>query len=362
LSAAGMIALTFSHGSVFILAGMGVPLLITSVCKREKNMISSLGTVFGFWGITFLFWYLISYRGMFANPVFEQSTAQFFLPVNFWTAAGRLWLAENLLGVFRNPLDLSPPLFAALLFIVGVVNLGRKNPQKTWMLILPIVLALTASGWKKFPFHGRFLVFYLPVLIIFVANGIFYLSHWRKRFIPVLSYAFAVLLFIHPGKVTGQHFLKGYGNEELRPLMSHLKKHAKPGDAVYVIDQAHFAYLYYLGYFHFGERFDKFGRFSNDIFSKEKDPHLLMFYHHPRFNKEGNYAGPLQYTDIEKIYHDSPHVFSDNPRTWFVFSHAKDRGPKEFVLDYLRRHGIQKEIREEKGAALYLYDLSGTLP
>lgn len=65
----------------------------------------------------------------------------------------------------------------------------------------------------------------------------------------------------------------------------------------------------------------------------------------------------LQAKAPNKIYQDTAEKFRNNKKTWLLLSHA--RAPLlKFLLDLLDRQGTRIESFEQKGAAIYLYDLS----
>src|SRR5437764_275507 len=60
---------------------------------------------------------------------------------------------------------------AAVLFVVGVVAIGRQRWPVALALVVPGLLALLASGLHKYPFAGRLLLFLVPLMLLPVARG-----------------------------------------------------------------------------------------------------------------------------------------------------------------------------------------------
>jgi hypothetical protein len=83
------------------------------------------------------------------------------------------------------------------------------------MLILPIALALLASGLRKYPFHGRIILFLVPALLLLIANGLDGVAARldRRRIFPIL----ATLLLIYPCLSTSY----GVATTHLRDFTSH---------------------------------------------------------------------------------------------------------------------------------------------
>ena len=96
-------------------------------------------------------------------------------PRSAWDAT---WALRRFAYLFVNPLDFETPLGPTLsalvplwLFVVGCVSLGRRDGRCLAMLALPSGFALLAAYLRVYPFHGRLVLFLVPSLLLFVAEG-----------------------------------------------------------------------------------------------------------------------------------------------------------------------------------------------
>ena len=92
------------------------------------------------------------------------------------------------------------PLLAVGLFAIGVASLGsKKNRFAVMTLLVPIVLAMMASALRRFPFHGRLLVYLVPMFVLPMAEGISVIGRYLGRALMVL----VALALILPPTVRG---------------------------------------------------------------------------------------------------------------------------------------------------------------
>ena len=202
LAAVGAATVWFSHPSVFVLAGVGTILLVSGVAERGwKGALipSALGLV---WGASFAAVYAISMdqlghrRDMWGFWAFAFPPMP---PTSLWDAT---WVPRRFLYLFVNPLNFETPLGARLsalpafgLFVAGCLSLAKRDKAHFGMLVLPIVFVLLASSLRLYPFHGRLVLFLVPSLLLFIAEG----AGWcRETFGGGAMWAFvlgALLLF-----------------------------------------------------------------------------------------------------------------------------------------------------------------------
>jgi hypothetical protein len=109
-----------------------------------------------------------------------------------------------LLEVFVNPLNLVVPLWPRAWVIVPLLLLaigGGSLLQRSWraglLLLLPIVLAVIASGLKQYPLHGRLILELVPALFLLIAEGTQGLGERVTRRSNVLYKAVLVLLLAY---------------------------------------------------------------------------------------------------------------------------------------------------------------------
>jgi len=65
-----------------------------------------------------------------------------------------------------------PSAFLALgLFLTGALVLGRNWPGGLYLVASPFLFTLMASALRQYPFHGRLLIFLVPMVHLLVAEG-----------------------------------------------------------------------------------------------------------------------------------------------------------------------------------------------
>jgi hypothetical protein len=164
-------------------------------------------------------------------------------------SAALVWPFKALGRVFRGTESAGlyyalRPLFMALM-AVGAVTMARRAPRSLLLLGVPVLLALLAGAARKYPFADRLVLFLIPNLLCFVAEGVgracWLASRWHARLsqlLPVVVYllaAFPMLQTTPP-----------YQMENMRPLLSRLHAARRPGDPLYVYYGGLPAYQYYV--------------------------------------------------------------------------------------------------------------------
>jgi hypothetical protein len=101
-----------------------------------------------------------------------------FVPRPIFSMDALEWLGGRLAFLFANPLDTWTPLgygasivVPIVLAVLGVFTLARRRPAAALDLIGPIAAALAAAASRRYPFHGRLLLFLVPCLLMLIAAG-----------------------------------------------------------------------------------------------------------------------------------------------------------------------------------------------
>ncbi len=202
LTAFGALGIWFAFPLVMVLAGVGTCLLVTLARARQwrKGLaVSAMGLA---WVASFGACFAVSQRILTREPFIWQwwDFAFLRLPPGSVEQAWRVCL--QFANVFINPASLLTPLglpatavLASTLFLVGMLALGRRWRGGVAVLIAPIVFAIGASVVRKYPFHGRLLLFLVPTIQLLVAEGVAAIGRRAGR---PLGVALAVLLLVQP--------------------------------------------------------------------------------------------------------------------------------------------------------------------
>jgi hypothetical protein len=81
---------------------------------------------------------------------------------------------------------------ALALYAIGFITIARKRPASLYLLVGPIVFALLASGLRKYPFHGRLLMFLVPLVWIVIARGVDTIARRTSRVVGLLLVGFLI--------------------------------------------------------------------------------------------------------------------------------------------------------------------------
>jgi hypothetical protein len=239
------------------------------------------------------------------------------------------WFGLTFLRVFRNPggfpIYLIP--VAGAFFILGLMRMVRNKSREFWILILPVLIALLASGFRKYPFDGRLVLFILPALIILIAAGVETVIINGRRPAQVIGWVLALIMIIPVLGIASYRLIVPRQPEELRPVMRSLQSQHRDGDAVYLYYAAVNGFNYYCRQMAFH---------PDDV--------------RPGIESRTDPAGYLR--DLKRM--------AGRPRVWIVFSHIANWGgvdEEKIFLDYLDRLGRRSGAFKASGASAYLYDL-----
>lgn len=167
-----------SFPSVFVVAGCGAVLLAHRLLAGRWRDAARLAAIAGGWGASAV----VAYRA--SSRLLNEATSMYvfwnfaFLPFPPTTRKALSTTSGILLETFVTPLNLVPPflpyafaVLAVALLVFGTAALGRRDPAALAILLAPLALALAASALRKYPFHGRLIVWLVPVFFVLIAEG-----------------------------------------------------------------------------------------------------------------------------------------------------------------------------------------------
>jgi hypothetical protein len=337
LAIGGIVSLAFSHTAVFVLAGIGTALLLFAP-RGERRPVVALGLVWASAGAL-----SIGYARSRMDPGLRDFMHTFwnqgFMPWPPASASDLLWAPTALRNLFGHLLEYPWPGLYALFAGLGLVSLLRRRREAGLLLAFPVLLALAAGVFHAYPFLLRLVLFTIPALLVFVAEGAWWLGTLVR--IPALAKVPLVALAIAPVLDLWRR-PPVWRRDEVRSMLAQLQQQRRPGDAVYA------AYFSWLALHHYGPRFGL----------------------------------PLDSVDLGNCYVDLRDLLREldayrgRQRVWVVVTFERGRGERQAMLDYLDAIGIRKTALEglptnrpgatARGARLvgrgpnfaFLYDLS----
>jgi hypothetical protein len=323
----GAAAVWISHPAAFVLGGIGLVQIYRFASTKGRRAAILQVCVSVVWVGSFLALYLRSLRTIARTEYFVAYWNRAFLPLVPTSFAEYKWFVGTLLELLRDPVGLTLPGIGALALIIGVGTLVRSQQHKVAMLLLPVALTLLASGFHRYPFGGRLILFLVPVMILFIAAGIEVAISAKDRKFRAFGACLIVLLFLHP-VVNGVHnMLVPQTKEDTKPLLAFVRQNWQNGDELYVYGESVPSFAYYAGNYGF---------------------------------TENNILGNASVAEWSQYLNDLDSL-KGKKRVWLVFTtppFVESFGPAELGSGYLDRFGKQLSAYSFKNSKAYLYDLS----
>lgn len=329
LAVAGAAAVWFSHPAAFVLGGIGTALFADAVLSRDRGRIRACALTIGFWLLSFGVCYVCFLKQLGMNQYLLDYWAEHFLPLPPKSPGDANWLLDHYFAFFATPGGLSGGEYhvagiGAALFLVGVGLFWRERWPVAVALVVPALLTLVASGLHKYPFAGRLLLFYVPLMLLAVARGAWAIASALRPTLPLASVGLLALLVLAPVVETYQHVRKPLREEQLTELLDDLRARVRPGDKVFVYWGGVPAFTFYT-------RHDPF-----------PVPVVLG----------------VEHDDERTPYRDELRQFIGEPRVWVVFSH-RHRAEESLLRAYSESLGECQESLRRPGATAFRYDFRG---
>jgi hypothetical protein len=329
---AGLIALWFSHPALFMLAGIGLALVIITLQRRDYSSLRFVIGIGILWLFNIAFLYLLILKDLSQNAYMREYWQGAFLPVPPWSDPG--WFTKSLnenIGIqFGIPYAVFVVFF---LMLVGWVMLWFHQRGYAIAFASILLVTLTASVLQLYPVFERMILFLIPIGLILIGKAIeaIYLRIQRYGLAGVLSvFLLAGYLLYGPFVTSMQNFVQPKYFEHIRPTMEALRDAWKDGDTLYVSNGALPAFRFYAPFY------------GLETITYD-------------FGKREDYKNP------ENILNQLD-LLKEQPRVWILFSHVYEReefNERDYVLNYLNENGEKKREFRVPGTSvfLYLYDL-----
>lgn len=317
LAALGALALCFSYSALFVLAAMGITLFLHYWRDRQRLLwISLTGAL---WGGTFLVIYfaLLRHQTQDTYLITFWDNLLSFMPMPPWQEPS--WFPKALSGLFFVVAGLSSSLLLVIpLYLLGMWGFwSEKRWQWVLMLTLPIGLNILVSGFQKYPFHGRLILYLVPLVFIALGKGIdVFLPLIPNRIFANVVFAAVLILLLQPLVTNTNSYLiaRDYLQDDLKPALSFIEANRQDGDLVYVYHHVQQPYAYYAPAYH--------------------------------LNTLPVVIGQNNSADAKK-YQEELSSLPRGQRVWFLFSFVHNarvrkgvkRDERVYILNYLRDHG-----------------------
>ncbi len=334
----GAAAIWFSHPAIFVLAGIGVSLVLFCRPEERWERARKFSIAFLLWGLSLGACYLLFLRHLSANQSLLSYWNFSFPPAHLFSVAGVEWFAETFFTIFQSPVGLDLAGIGAFAFLVGAVAMlivpfsapFSWQRQKLFILLSPLLVTLLAAILHKYPFSGRLLLFAVPALVLVIAEGVAYVRVKTRTTAPAIGACLIGVLFFYPLLFSSYHLIRPSFREEIKPVLSYIQAHARPGDSLYIHPDALPAFRYYA-------------------------PRLQLA--NVRI-VQGSFYGSQQ--ESWRVYENDIDKLGGQGRVWLLFAPREPAAvtDKNLFLYFTSQKGSRLDSFEGLGAAAYLYDLS----
>ncbi|HEY9153127.1 MAG TPA: hypothetical protein VIN60_09605, partial [Anaerolineales bacterium] len=336
LGAIGFVAIWTSHPSVFILAGIGMMLVMDYLIKKAYAPLARILGLGFLWIFALGADYFVSLRYLTANGFLQSYWRHAFMPLQLPKLAN--WLNETYLSLLKTTLGFDPRFLiitCSILALIGIVRLVFRNRNIAMIILLPFGLALIASALQKYPLTDRFMLFLVPLFILLMTEGLgqIYLSARKlNRPIAVMLVGCITLLTLWMPMNSGfQKFITPPMDNDIKPVLRYVAQNRNPNDIVYVYHTARPAFAYYAA---------SYGLDTGKVITGT------------------DFNGMLT---LQEFY-SAAEQLKGNSKVWFIFSFVDCVGceghGEEYFIQYLDQIGRQENSFHAQGADAYLYDLN----
>jgi hypothetical protein len=257
LSAAGVLAVWFSHASAFILGAIGITLGISAIARRKWNELALTGMAAATWLISlgielhlsesnlsriqqsFNGGRVLLTTGRGGTTWFDSATAKVRYLVGLEDTATGFPVLGSL------PAGVNQGLTVLLCLVVGLGFLAfvKRRSMLALLVSIPPVLVLFASALHKYPLVGRTLLFLLPSVALCLAEGVRVLTARRRTL--VFGGLFGATALAAIGLLPAIHLAQPRASEGIRPALRELGRRQERGDTLYVGHLAQYGFVYY---------------------------------------------------------------------------------------------------------------------
>ncbi len=334
----GSFMIWISHPSVFILAGIGLVLLLEKFTRRGY---APWGWILGIgigWIASFGLEYLVSLRHIVADEYLIKYWRKAYIPSPPWS--NKAWYISTFYSFLffayhraDNVLSLATIVFSS----IGAISLWLRDRKIALLVILPFVMTMITSAFQRYPLKNRFMLFLIPFAFLLMAEGMrgiyWLISKWNPQFAAIFSglIALAVVWQIVPN--TYENAVSRQ-TSDIRAVMEYVAENRQLNDIVYVFHNTDPVFNYYAPFYGLDT-----GSITIGVYSPSKRVALQNFE-----------------DDVDRLV--------GNSRVWFIFSelydclNCQEEDTQTYYLNHISKFGVLIDSFEGLGGNAYLYDIS----
>lgn len=286
LGLTGAVAVWFSHPSVFILAAVGLYLLVLRLRLGVGPKLFQVAALGLSWAVSFGLHYVLVLKATTGNSMLQGFWDNYFMPFPPQRAEDLRWFLHYPFLVFRDPMGFHMSGLAAGLFGIGCLMTWSQRASRPYVALLlgPVVITLVASGLHLYPFGLRLLLFLVPILTLGIAHGASGLTtapaaHGVRGLV-------VFLLLMHPVIESSYHVRKPRMVQEVKTVIAFMRETDRTAK-VYVHRGALPAFRFYSREYGFdpmsvtyGSAVDEKGSFQRWLSSQEQGTRYWLVFSH----------------------------------------------------------------------------------
>jgi hypothetical protein len=362
LAVVGLVAIIFSNPSVFILAGVGTGLTLSSLKKKEWKRVRGFLIIGVIWLSSFIaFYFMYTHRMTSSFGISMEEILRIengLMPFPPKSLADIQWFMDTFFNtfLFQDPIIYVEKVtlsgIMAFAFLIGGISMFSDKKEKFYLLMLPVFFTLMAAALHQYPFKGRQILFLAPLFLLVISEGVEKLREKTIKSSLMIGIVFIGLVFIHPVSWATYHAIKPVSISQVRSVLQYIENNWQDGDIIYVHFFAQYEMDYYLKY-------------HPEPFSFEKDEYIIGIAPRGWYTKWRKNQIPDRYKEIDtqsrddlsKEYIRDMKQLRNLKRVWILFTGDNTR--EKFFLSHLDTMGKRLDSfgRSVLGVT-YLYDLS----
>ena len=239
-AAVGGLSVWVSFPAVFVLAGLGTAQIVCALREGQKGEMARLCAVYGVCALSFLGLYFVSINPIAAdvptmalmNDYYQFANA--FMPLPPRSFGDLKWFNWHFVRVFENPGGLTLAGLAAFAAVAGAVALLLNNRKSLGLLLLPVAMALLASGLERYPFWARTILYLSPIIYMLIGEGVAFLANNLKGRNAAVAVVIFVMLIGVPAFRAARIVRTPTTHHELNKVLDYAQEHWREGDVLYV--------------------------------------------------------------------------------------------------------------------------------
>ncbi len=329
----GALLFWLSHSVVFVLAPVGILLLVGAVKENSRRKVIQVVMLGAVWLISLTIVFRLSLSDISQNQILLDFWSGAFPPSIQQPQALLLWLQRRGLMLFEVA-GFALPGLALVIVLAGGVSLARHDLLGILSLAFPFVFTLIAAAFRLYPFGTRLLLFLAPILFILLGIGLDVIIELLKpRKLAFFGYLLIAMLLYHPLVEGLSNWRSPDMGEHIAPAIAYIAENWTAEDGIYVYYASLAAFRYY-------------------------EPQYLTMPHTVFEGVQARRQPDMYLKQIDEIA-------LKYDRVWFVFSHVHTQGglnEQSLIINYLESIGAE-EIADFRspGASVSLFDLSATV-